>query len=144
MLRIKGRGHALRLLRRRASLRELAKTLSARVERIDIAVISYYERNNKKELRDPETGILWQKRQGTTQVYDEKALKKLLKDKGVALSTVFKERIIEDRDDDAIFKLLKDEVLTLDDIESVSHLQSHKPYLTGLEPKGAAKKKSAD
>jgi hypothetical protein len=39
----------------------------------------------------------------------------------------------EVRSDEAIFQLMQDGILTIQDIESVSVLQNHKPYIVGLQ-----------
>ena len=103
------------------------------IDNINSWVLAYYERHNLTDVTDPETRIKWQKRQGTTQVWDNDALKQLLKRRRVPEELVFSIVPTEVRDDQAIFQLMRDGVLSIEDIESVSTLQTHKPYLIGLD-----------
>jgi len=95
--------------------------------------LAYYERKNLTDVTDPETRIKWQKRQGTTQIWNDNALKQLLKRRRVPEELVYTVVPTEVRDDKAIFQLMRDGVLSIEDIESVSILQNHKPYIVGLD-----------
>jgi hypothetical protein len=132
-VRIRKRSDALHWLRLRAGLDERRKKLERSIANINAAVIAYYERNNKIELTDPENGTRWQKRQGSSQFWNDEELKKLLQRKRVPEELVFHTVVKEERDDKALFQLMQDGILTLDDIESVSQLQYHKAYIVGIK-----------
>lgn len=129
MIPIKNRVALLLWLRKRSALDARRKKLEKRIRRINDSLLAYYERKNLTEVPDPQDGALYSKRQATTQVWDDAALKKLLARKKIPLELVFQDKVIEVRDDKAIFQLMQDEMLSLDDIESVSELQQHRPYI---------------
>lgn len=131
-VRIKGRTELLEWLRRRHILDERRKQLVRSIDNINSWVLAYYERKNLTDVTDPESHIKWQKRQGTTQVWNNEALKQLLRRRRVPEELVFSIVPTEVRDDQAIFQLMRDGILSLEDIEGVSILQSHKPYIVGL------------
>ena len=131
-MRIKGRAELLTWLRRRATLDEKRKTLTRSIDNINSWVLAYYERHNLTDVVDPETKTKWQKRQGTTQIWNNEELKKLLKRRQVPEELVFSIVPTEVRNDEAIFQLMRDGILSIADIETVSMLQSHKPYIVGL------------
>jgi len=120
-------------LRLRFTLDEKRKKLTRSIDNINAAVISYYERRNLTEVVDPETGTKWQKRQGTTQIWNNESLKALLKRKRIPEELVFTIVPTEVRSDEAIFQLMRDGILTIEDIEGVSTLQTHKSYIVGLK-----------
>lgn len=84
------------------------------------------------DVTDPETHVKWQKRQGTTQIWNDSALKQLLRRRNVPEELVYTVVPTEIRDDKAIFQLMRDGILSIEDIENVSILQNHKPYIVGL------------
>jgi hypothetical protein len=94
--------------------------------------LGYYERHNLIDVTDPESKIKWQKRQGTTQIWNDAELKQLLKRRRVPEELVYTIVPTEVRSDAAIFQLMRDGILSIEDIEGVSILQSHKPYIVGL------------
>jgi hypothetical protein len=102
------------------------------IDNISSWILAYYERHNLPEVTDPETKIKWQKRQGTTQIWNDEQLKLLLKRKRIPEELVYTIVPTEVRSDETIFQLMRDGVLTIEDIESVSVLQNHKPYIIGL------------
>jgi hypothetical protein len=120
-------------LRLRFTLDEKRKKLTRSIDNINAAVISYYERRNLTDVVDPETGTKWQKRQGTTQIWNNESLKALLKRKRIPEELVFTIVPTEVRSDEAIFQLMRDGILTIEDIEGVSTLQTHKSYIVGLK-----------
>lgn len=132
-MRIKGRAELLEWLRKRKVLDDKRKTLTRSIDNINGWVLAYYERHNLTDVRDPESGIKWQKRQGTTQIWNDEELKKLLKRRQVPEELVFTIVPQEVRNDEAIFQLMRDGILSIADIEGVSMLQNHKPYLVGLD-----------
>jgi len=132
-VRIKGRTELLEWLRRRNLLDERRKQLVRSIDNINSWILAYYERKNLTDVTDPETRIKWQKRQGTTQIWNDNALKQLLKRRRVPEELVYTVVPTEVRDDKAIFQLMRDGVLSIEDIESVSILQNHKPYIVGLD-----------
>lgn len=136
-MRIKGRTELLEWLRLRHELGEKRKKLERSIANINTWVIAYYDRHNLTDFQDKETGIKFQKRQGTTQVWNNDALKLLLRRRRVPEELVFQIVPTEVRDDKAIFQLMQDGILSIEDIESVSILQNHKPYI--VELKGAEK-----
>lgn len=81
---------------------------------------------------DPETNAKWQKRQGTTQIWNNEELKRLLKRRKVPEELVFTIVPTEVRSDEAVFQLMRDGILSIEDIEKVSTLQTHKPYIIEL------------
>jgi hypothetical protein len=119
-------------LRRRHTLDEQRKKLVRSIDNINSWVLAYYERNNLTDVIDPESHIKWQKRQGTTQIWNNDELKKLLARRRVPEELVFTIVPTEVRSDQAIFQLMRDGILSIEDIESVSVLQNHKPYIIGL------------
>ena len=119
-------------LRRRHILDERRKTLVRSIDNINSWILAYYERHNLTDVLDPDTKIRWQKRQGTTQIWNDSALKQLLKRRRVPEELVYTVVPTEVRSDQAIFQLMRDGVLSIEDIESVSVLQNHKPYIIGL------------
>ena len=131
-MRIKGRVELLDWLRRRHTLDEKRKTLTRSIDNINSWVLAYYERHNLNDVTDPDTKIKWQKRQGTTQIWNNEELKKLLKRRNVPEELVFTIVPTEVRNDTAIFQLMRDGILSIEDIEHVSMLQNHKPYIVGL------------
>jgi len=131
-VRIKGRASLLQWLRRRAVLVEKQKVLTRSIDNINSWVIAYYERHNLTDVVDRESGVKWQKRQGTTQIWDDSELKMLLRRRNVPEELVFHIVPQEVRDDKAIFQLMRDGILSIEDIESVSMLQNHKPYIVGV------------
>lgn len=131
-MRIKGRAELLEWLRRRNTLDEKRKTLTRSIDNINSWVLAYYERHNLTDVTDPESHIKWQKRQGTTQIWNDEELKKLLKRRNVPEELVFTIVPKEVRNDTAIFQLMRDGILSIEDIEHVSMLQNHKPYIVGL------------
>lgn len=131
-MQIKGRAELLEWLRRRHTLDEKRKTLTRSIDNINSWVLAYYERHNLTDVTDPDTGIKWQKRQGTTQIWNDEELKKLLKKRSVPEELVFTIVPTEVRNDQAIFQLMRDGILSIEDIEKVSMLQNHKPYIVGL------------
>lgn len=132
-MRIKGRADLLGWLRKRKDLDDKRKVLTRSIDNINSWVLAYYERHNLTDLVDPETGIKWQKRQGTTQIWKDEELKKLLKRRSVPEELVFTIVPQEVRNDEAIFQLMRDGILSISDIEGVSILQNHKPYIIGLD-----------
>lgn len=136
-MKVKDRAELLGWLRLRFTLDEKRKKLTRSIDNINAAVISYYERRNLTDVVDPETGTKWQKRQGTTQIWNNESLKALLKRKRIPEELVFTIVPTEVRSDEAIFQLMRDGILTIEDIESVSTLQTHKPYIVGLNKKNA-------
>jgi len=131
-VRIKRRIEALQWLRLRADLDNKRKKLTRSIDNINAALIGYYERNNRTELTDPESGVRWQKRQGTTQVWNEDALKRLLQKRNIPEELVFHIVPKEVIDEKALFQLMQDEIISLADVESVSHLETHKPYIVAV------------
>lgn len=131
-MQIKGRANLLEWLRRRATLVEKQKLLTRSIDNINSWVLAYYEKHNLTDVPDPQTGIKWQKRQGTTQIWNDEELKKLLRRRNVPEELVFTIVPKEVRNDQAIFQLMRDGILSIADIESVSMLQNHKPYIVGL------------
>lgn len=132
-MKVKDRAELLGWLRLRFTLDEKRKKLTRSIDNINAAVISYYERRNLTEVVDPETGTKWQKRQGTTQIWNNESLKALLKRKRIPEELVFTIVPTEVRSDEAIFQLMRDGILTIEDIEGVSTLQTHKSYIVGLK-----------
>jgi hypothetical protein len=132
-VKVKDRAELLGWLRLRFTLDEKRKKLTRSIDNINAAVISYYERRNLTEVVDPETGTKWQKRQGTTQIWNNESLKALLKRKRIPEELVFTIVPTEVRSDEAIFQLMRDGILTIEDIEGVSTLQTHKSYIVGLK-----------
>jgi hypothetical protein len=132
-VRIKGRADLLGWLRKRKDLDDKRKVLTRSIDNINGWVLAYYERHNLTDVTDPETDIKWQKRQGTTQIWKDEELKKLLKRRSVPEELVFTIVPTEVRNDEAIFQLMRDGILSIEDIEGVSILQNHKPYIIGLD-----------
>ena len=132
-MRIKGRADLLGWLRKRKDLDDKRKVLTRSIDNINGWVLAYYERHNLTDVTDPETDIKWQKRQGTTQIWKDEELKKLLKRRSVPEELVFTIVPTEVRNDEAIFQLMRDGILSIEDIEGVSILQNHKPYIVGLD-----------
>ncbi len=132
-MKVKDRAELLGWLRLRFTLDEKRKKLTRSIDNINAAVISYYERRNLTDVVDPETGTKWQKRQGTTQIWNNESLKALLKRKRIPEELVFTIVPTEVRSDEAIFQLMRDGILTIEDIEGVSTLQTHKSYIVGLK-----------
>jgi hypothetical protein len=132
-VKVKDRAELLGWLRLRFTLDEKRKKLTRSIDNINAAVISYYERRNLTDVVDPETGTKWQKRQGTTQIWNNESLKALLKRKRIPEELVFTIVPTEVRSDEAIFQLMRDGILTIEDIEGVSTLQTHKSYIVGLK-----------
>lgn len=132
-MRIKGRAELLEWLRRRAALVDKQKTLTRSIDNINSWVLAYYERHNLTEVVDPESKVKWQKRQGTTQIWNDEELKKLLRRRNIPEELVFTVVPKEVRNDEAIFQLMRDGLLSIADIETVSMLQNHKPYIVGLD-----------
>ena len=130
---IKGRAELLGWLRRRATLSEKQKVLTRSIDNINGWVLAYYEKHNLTEVVDPESKVKWQKRQGTTQIWNDEELKKLLRRRNVPEELVFTVVPKEVRNDEAIFQLMRDGILSIADIEGVSMLQNHKPYIVGLD-----------
>jgi hypothetical protein len=133
-VRIKGRTELLEWLRLRHDLGERRKKLERSIGNINTWVIAYYERNNLTDFVDKETGIKFQKRQGSTQIWNDDALKQLLRRRRVPEELVFSIVPTEVRNDQAIFQLMQDGILSIEDIEQVSVLQNHKPYIVELAP----------
>lgn len=131
-VRIKGRADLLGWLRKRHALDEKRKTLTRSIDNINTWVLAYYERHNLTDVVDPEEHMKWQKRQGTTQIWNDEDLKKLLRRRNVPEELVFAIVPTEVRNDEAIFQLMRDGILSIADIEGVSILQNHKPYIVGL------------
>ncbi len=131
-VRIKGRAELLEWLRRRHTLDEKRKTLTRSIDNINTWVLAYYERHNLTDVTDPEENIKWQKRQGTTQIWNDEELKKLLRRRNIPEELVFTIVPQEVRNEQAIFQLMRDGILSIADIETVSILQNHKPYIVGL------------
>ena len=131
-MRIKGKADLLDWLRLRHTLDEKRKRLVRSIENINTAALAYYERHNLTDVTDPETSAKWQKRQGTTQIWNNEELKKLLKRRRVPEELVFTVVPTEVRNDKAIFQLMRDGILSIEDIEKVSTLQTHKPYIVEL------------
>jgi hypothetical protein len=131
-VRIKGRADLLSWLRLRKDLDDKRKKLVRSLDNINTAVLAYYERHNLADVVDPETHTKWQKRQGTTQIWNNAELKLLLKRRRVPEELVFTIVPTEVRNDEAIFQLMRDGILSIDDIEGVSTLQTHKPYIVGM------------
>lgn len=131
-MRIKGRAELLGWLRRRNDLDEKRKTLTRSIDNINTWVLAYYERHNLTDVTDPESKTKWQKRQGTTQIWNDEALKQLLRRRRVPEELVFTPVTTEVRNDKAVFQLMQDGILSIEDIEGVSTLQTHKPYIVGL------------
>ncbi len=131
-MRIKGRAELLSWLRRRKDLDDKRKVLTRSIDNINTWVLAYYERHNLTEVADPETKTKWQKRQGTTQIWNDEALKALLRRRRVPEELVFTPVTTEVRNDKAVFQLMQDGILSIEDIEGVSTLQTHKPYIMGL------------
>jgi hypothetical protein len=131
-VRIKGRAELLSWLRRRKDLDDKRKVLTRSIDNINTWVLAYYERHNLTEVADPETKTKWQKRQGTTQIWNDEALKMLLRRRRVPEELVFTPVTTEVRNDKAVFQLMQDGILSIEDIEGVSTLQTHKPYIMGL------------
>lgn len=119
-------------LRLRHTLDEQRNKLVRSIDNINSWVLAYYEKHNHTELVDPETNTKWQKRQGTSQIWNDAKLKLLLKRRRVPEELVFTIVPTEVRNDEAIFQLMRDNILTIEDIESVSTLQTHKPYIVEL------------
>jgi len=138
-VQIKGRAELLDWLRKRYILDEKRKVLTRSIDNINTWVLAYYERHNLTDVMDPETKTKWQKRQGTTQIWNDEALKQLLKRRRVPEELVFTIVPTEVRNDKAIFQLMQDGILSIEDIDSVSTLQGHKPYIVGLAKKDAKK-----
>jgi hypothetical protein len=136
-VKIKDRAELLGWLRLRFTLDEKRKKLVRSIENINSGVLNYYERRNLTDVTDPQTGTRWQKRQGTTQIWNNEDLKLLLRRRRVPEELVFTIVPTEVRNDEAIFQLMRDGILTIEDIESVSTLQTHKPYIVGLNKKNA-------
>jgi hypothetical protein len=136
-VKIKDRAELLGWLRLRFTLDEKRKKLVRSIENINSGVLNYYERRNLTDVTDPQTGTRWQKRQGTTQIWNNEELKLLLRRRRVPEELVFTIVPTEVRNDEAIFQLMRDGILTIEDIESVSTLQTHKPYIVGLNKKNA-------
>lgn len=136
-MKIKDRAELLSWLRLRFTLDEKRKKLVRSIENINSGVLNYYERRNLTDVTDPQTGTKWQKRQGTTQIWNNEELKLLLRRRRVPEELVFTIVPTEVRSDEAIFQLMRDGILTIEDIESVSTLQTHKPYIVGLNKKNA-------
>lgn len=136
-MKIKDRAELLGWLRLRFTLDEKRKKLVRSIENINSGVLNYYERRNLTDVTDPQTGTRWQKRQGTTQIWNNEELKLLLRRRRVPEELVFTIVPTEVRNDEAIFQLMRDGILTIEDIESVSTLQTHKPYIVGLNKKNA-------
>jgi hypothetical protein len=132
-VRIKGKADLLGWLRRRKDLDDRRKVLTRSIDNINSWVLAYYERHNLTDVTDTETGIKWQKRQGTTQIWKDEELKKLLKRRNIPEELVFTIVPQEVRNDAAIFQLMRDGLLSIADIEGVSILQNHKPYIIGLD-----------
>jgi hypothetical protein len=131
-VRIKGRAELLEWLRKRKILDDKRKMLTRAIDNINTSVLAYYERHNLTDVTDPESSIKWQKRQGTTQIWNDEELKKLLRRRNVPEELVFTIVPQEVRNDEAIFQLMRDGILSIADIETVSMLQNHKPYIVGL------------
>jgi hypothetical protein len=131
-VRIKGRAELLEWLRKRKILDDKRKMLTRAIDNINTGVLAYYERHNLTDVVDPESHIKWQKRQGTTQIWNDEELKKLLRRRNIPEELVFTIVPQEIRNDEAIFQLMRDGILSIADIETVSMLQNHKPYIVGL------------
>lgn len=131
-MRIKGKTELLDWLRLRHTLDEKRKQLVRSIDNINTAALAYYERHNLTEMVDPETNAKWQKRQGTTQIWNNEELKRLLKRRKVPEELVFTIVPTEVRSDEAVFQLMRDGILSIEDIEKVSTLQTHKPYIIEL------------
>lgn len=141
-MQIKGRATLLHWLRIRDELSNERKELERKIRRISDALLDYYERKNRTEVKDPRTGVTYAKRQGTTQVWDNEALKKLLQKRKVPEELVFKIVPQEIRDDEALFQLMQDGIISIDDVATVSHIEQHAPYIIAVKPN--AKKKQSD
>lgn len=134
-MKIKDRAELLSWLRLRFTLDEKRKKLVRSIDNINAAVLGYYEKRNLTEVVDPATSTKWQKRQGTTQIWNDAELKQLLRRRRIPEELVFTIVPTEIRSDAAIFQLMRDGILSIEDIESVSTLQTHKPYIVGLNAK---------
>lgn len=143
-MQIKGRATLLHWLRIRDELATERKELERKIRRISDALLDYYERKNRTEVKDPRTGVTYHKRQATTQIWDDKALKKLLQKRKVPEELVFHYVTTEVRDDEALFQLMQDGIISIEDVATVSYIEQHAPYIIAVKPNAKKKQHSEE